>query len=74
MHLDHRAYEGPDDFLRLLAFLSETNALDPTSGRLQPGDLTWWTRQNMAFSPQRSLQLGRTGCSASSSATPRPGP
>lgn len=61
MALHQRPYQGEADLDRLLDLLSESNLLDPAAGVLQPGDLTWWMRQNTVFDPVVGLRLFETG-------------
>ncbi|CAM3630065.1 GNAT family N-acetyltransferase [Deinococcus frigens] len=57
MNWTHRPYHGEADFLALLALLSACNAADPSAGYIQPGDLSWWIRQNEVFKPQDSIEI-----------------
>lgn len=57
MSSSHRPYAGETDFHALLADLSEMNAAHPAAGFIQPGDLTWWARQNQVFDPHQAIEL-----------------
>ncbi|CAM3279561.1 Acetyltransferase (GNAT) family protein [Deinococcus saxicola] len=60
MEWTHRSYRDEKDFLALLAFLSATNAADSAAGYIQPGDLSWWVRQNEVLNPQDSIEIFET--------------
>ena len=53
----HRPYRDEQDFHLLISFLSACNGARPDLGYLQPGDLTWWTRQNTVFDPCAEIEL-----------------
>jgi len=57
----HRPYVDETDFHALLADLSEMNVAHPAAGFIQPGDLTWWMRQNQLFDPYQAIELFQDG-------------
>ncbi|CAM4084047.1 GNAT family N-acetyltransferase [Deinococcus marmoris] len=57
MEWTHRPYRDEKDFLALLAFLSDCNAAAPTAGYIQPGDLSWWLRQNEILNPPDCVEI-----------------